>query len=153
MRFTFALSLFVLCASRASAQGIAEYNMTRKLQVCTASIQNFGARCDGAAHPEFEHEEAPIGPVPNGGWCQSEDQDFCGYDVDVWRCESQFLWHCSSSACFHTSGTSTMVSPRLALQHAKYSTTDSFHFVHFVHVSSPGSLDFHYLCAVVASAC
>eukprot|EP00892_Ulva_mutabilis_P009354 jgi/Ulvmu1/6791/UM030_0129.1 len=66
------------------AQGPEFYNITRPLRICTASIQDFGARCNGSPTAEFEHEEVPYGPVPSGGWCAS-GEDFCGYDIDVWR--------------------------------------------------------------------
>lgn len=68
----------------ALAQSLAAYNITRPLRICTASIQNFGARCNGAPAEAFEQAVVPKGPVPEGGWCAADD-DFCGYDIDVWR--------------------------------------------------------------------
>lgn len=72
------------CVSFVTAQSLAKYNLTRPLRICTASIQDFGARCNGAPDAAFEHNEAPNGPVPAGGWCAA-GEDFCGYDIDVWR--------------------------------------------------------------------
>eukprot|EP00892_Ulva_mutabilis_P006137 jgi/Ulvmu1/3896/UM018_0117.1 len=71
------------CMSVVSAQALDKYDIGRPLTVCTASIQNFGARCNGSPAPEFQHEREPIGPVPENGWCAA-GEDFCGYDVDVW---------------------------------------------------------------------
>lgn len=72
------------CACNAAAQPLAQYNITKPLRVCTASISNFGARCNGAPAPELERDEESSGPVPDGGWCAA-GHNFCGYDVDVWR--------------------------------------------------------------------
>lgn len=71
--------------------------------MCTASIQDFGARCNGSPVPEFEHEAEPLGPVPNGGWCPT-GRNFCGYDIDVWRyalarCRCWLLWEQDYVAC------------------------------------------------------
>jgi hypothetical protein len=67
--------------------GLAQaWNISKPVQVCTSSIQDFGARCNGnAGVPLFEKDVVPLGPVPVAGWCQA-GEDFCGYDVDVWRC-------------------------------------------------------------------
>lgn len=73
------------CLSFVDAQSLAKYNISEPLRVCTASIQNFGARCNGAPAQQLEHIEEPDGPVPAGGWCAA-GEDFCGYDIDAWRC-------------------------------------------------------------------
>ena len=63
-----------------------DWNISQPLRICTSSIQDFGARCNGnAGVPLFEKETAPLGPVPAGGWCAA-GEDFCGFDIDVWRC-------------------------------------------------------------------
>lgn len=74
----------LFACARASLAQVSQYNITSPLRICTASIQDFGARCNGAPTPEFEDPTEPEGPVPAMGWC-TPGQDFCGYDVDVWR--------------------------------------------------------------------
>lgn len=54
----------------------------KPLRVCTASIQNWGARCNGGP---TELYRGAASTIPQGGWCGG--RDFCGYDVDVWRYE------------------------------------------------------------------
>jgi hypothetical protein len=60
-----------------------QWKFESPLRVCTASIQDFGARCAGAVVPEFDEPLKPIGTADPGGACVSSD--FCGYDVDVWK--------------------------------------------------------------------
>ena len=62
-----------------------DYNISQPLVVCTASIQDFGARCNGAPDPSLEDEVKPAGPVPPQGWCPLGDR-FCGYSVSVFEC-------------------------------------------------------------------
>ena len=49
------------------------------LRVCTASIQDFGARCDGAPSPEFTDPSL----TPKAGWCPGYEINVCGYDIDM----------------------------------------------------------------------
>jgi hypothetical protein len=102
-----ALALF---AGESSAQqltgndaGLAQaWNISKPIKVCTASIQDFGARCNGNAGVRlFEDEAMPLGPVPVAGWCAAGD-DFCGYDIDVWRCASDRRNHPELSHSNHS---------------------------------------------------
>jgi hypothetical protein len=61
------------------------WNFTGPLRVCTASMQDFGARCNGAPDPSLEGQVQPVGPVPPKGWCPV-GENFCGYDVAVFEC-------------------------------------------------------------------
>ena len=63
------------------------WNFTAPLRICTASIQDFGARCNGAPDPSLDDAPQPIGPVPTQGWCPA-GENFCGYDVAVFECAS-----------------------------------------------------------------
>jgi hypothetical protein len=51
------------------------------LTVCVASHHNFGISCRGAPSPIVEDQSYKC----------PDDVPFCGYDVDVWRCESALL--------------------------------------------------------------
>ena len=57
-----------------------KWNFTAPLRVCTASIEDFGARCNGSPVEEWETDAEP-----KEGWC-ADGVDFCGYDVDIWTC-------------------------------------------------------------------
>lgn len=72
-------------ALRQLQQADGDYNISKPLIVCTASIQDFGARCNGAPDPSLEDDVKPVGPVPPQGWCPLGD-DFCGYSVKVFEC-------------------------------------------------------------------
>ena len=61
------------------------WNLQRPLRICTAAIEDFGARCNGAPTPAWEGDPLPQGEVPVAGWCVPQ-VDFCGYDVEVWAC-------------------------------------------------------------------
>lgn len=61
------------------------WNLTRPLRICTAAIEDFGARCNGAPTPFWEGDPVPEGEVPTAGWCVP-NVDFCGYDIEVWAC-------------------------------------------------------------------
>lgn len=78
--------VLLLGAACAWAQpGVVQWDFEQPLRVCTASIQDFGARCNGAPHPSLEDLPQPIGSVPPEGWCLP-NVDFCGYDVAVFQC-------------------------------------------------------------------
>lgn len=62
------------------------WNFSTPLRICTASIEDFGARCNGAPVPQWEGEQVPAGDVPQGGWCV-QGVHFCGYDIEVWGYE------------------------------------------------------------------
>lgn len=64
--------------------------LTHPLRVCTASVQDFGARCNGAIDPAFEGAQQPSGEVPSQGWC-SGIVDFCGYDIDIFNAVARAL--------------------------------------------------------------
>jgi hypothetical protein len=67
-------------SSGAFLQPTTPWNFSRPLRICTASIEDFGSRCNGAVNASWDD---PIGSVPPEGWCPGSG-DFCGYDVDVW---------------------------------------------------------------------
>lgn len=56
------------------------WTFQQPLRVCFVSLLDFSGRCNGSPEPEWESSVQP-----EGGWCEN-GQDFCGYDVDVWRC-------------------------------------------------------------------
>lgn len=62
-----------------------EWSFPRPLRICSAAIEDFGSRCNGAASPYWEGDVIPKGEVPANGWCAAET-DFCGYDIEVWTC-------------------------------------------------------------------
>jgi hypothetical protein len=61
-----------------------QWQFDEPIRVCTASIQDFGARCNGAPDPSLEEPVQPVGDAPPEGWCP-EGEDFCGYDVAVFK--------------------------------------------------------------------
>jgi hypothetical protein len=77
--------LFVPLVS-AQMERPAAWNFPEPVRVCTASIQDFGARCDGTPYPSLRDRVHPLGKVPAQGWCPFGEK-FCGYDVSVFRCE------------------------------------------------------------------
>ena len=65
------------CSARTPPIDSPERVFAEPLNVCVASIHNFGISCAGAPpllEQDVEHR------CPRNG-------SFCGYDVDVWRCE------------------------------------------------------------------
>lgn len=86
---TWLLSLLAACGSAGravSAQEAQQWSFPEPLRVCFASLADFSVRCNGSPEPQWEDAEQPKGSVPVGGWCQDTGEDFCGYDVEVWRC-------------------------------------------------------------------
>ena len=65
-----------------------QWSFPEPLRVCFVSLVEFSVRCNGSPDPALEQPEYPAGIVPRGGWCQGTGEDFCGYDVEVWRCAS-----------------------------------------------------------------
>ena len=92
MRRVAALLLGVACAQ--AQPGAVQWDFEQPLRVCTASIQDFGARCNGAVHPSLEELPKPAGLVPPQGWCLP-GVDFCGYDVSVFQCAPQLPPPCT----------------------------------------------------------
>lgn len=77
MKRTMALrAIACFCAISGVARANSDYNITKPLRVCTASVQDFGSRCNGAPEPRLE------GAAPERGWC-TVNVDFCGYEVDA----------------------------------------------------------------------
>lgn len=64
--------------------GQIQWDFKKPIKVCTTSIEDFGSRCNGSPVDAWESADAPP-----GGWC-SPGVNFCGYDVDIWRCGSRY---------------------------------------------------------------
>eukprot|EP00892_Ulva_mutabilis_P009350 jgi/Ulvmu1/6788/UM030_0126.1 len=60
-----------------------DIDITSPLRICTASINNFGLRCDGGP-PELAASQRPDGLSHATDSCPG-DERFCGHDIDVWR--------------------------------------------------------------------
>eukprot|EP00892_Ulva_mutabilis_P001091 jgi/Ulvmu1/10983/UM007_0162.1 len=66
-------------AQRGPVQNSTKWNFTKPLRVCSASVEDFGSRCNGSPIDSWESLDGPA-----EGWC-AHGVDFCGYDIDVWK--------------------------------------------------------------------
>lgn len=108
------------------------WNISKPLHICTASIQDFGARCNGnAGVPLFDQEVFPIGSVPAQGWCAA-GENFCGYDIDVWRCGLP-SWMRASASLGHNCPVQEQSTPQGSPPwHTSFYTADSLVFIYIL---------------------